>query len=621
VDLIGHAGPWLDAGTLLEMDTLLIHQLLTSAVLVLVFVSFVREWFSPDLTAMGAFLFLVLCGVLDPPRALSVFASQAPITIAAMFIMSAVLERTGVIEALANRFEWLAGKQEVRVLIVLFLIVAFLSAFVNNTPVVVVFLPIVLRHCRKFDLKASRFLIPLSYAAIVGGTCTIIGTSTNLIASSIATDAGLKPFSMFEVSKLGILFVGITFLYLILGGRKLIPDRVTLAALFESESGREFLTQAYVRKLSPLVGKKFTETPLAKRREISVIEIVRERQPIQTQLTEVVFEAGDQILLKTRAGSIVELNESAGLELLRPEVEGEDGSENLGLANIRTESAVLMEGLIGTESRLVGHSLKDLNLRQRYGVLVLAVHRRGRNLKEAFQSVPLAFGDTLLIEGPVDRMNELFNRRDFINLSKPTDRPLRRRRAPIAISALVMFMIGGALMPGHIPIFALAAVLVTLLTRCIDSTEAYEAVEWRVIFMIFGMLGLGLCLQEVQIAQILAQGTVDLFGGASPYIVLSCIFLLSAILTEMISNNAVAALLTPIAIGVAQQLDVDPRPFVVAVMFASSASFVTPIGYQTNTYVYGAGGYKFSDFSRVGLPLAIMLWMVASFAIPWLWPF
>jgi di/tricarboxylate transporter len=595
------------------MEVHLWQQIVTVIVVVAVFVVLVREWISPDLAAMGAFLSLVLIGVLSPGEALGVFGSSAPITVAAMFIMSAVLERTGLIELLAGRFETLAGASPARVMLVLLVLVAFLSAFVNNTPVVVVFLPIVLAHCRKFDLTASRFLIPLSYAAIVGGTCTIIGTSTNLIASGIAADAGMEPFSMFEVSKLGILFVVATFAYILLGGWRLIPDRITLSTLFDGEASQEFLTQVYVNSNSPLIGRKFPETPLAKQRNLRVIEVNREGRPLPVPLNELVLEANDQLILKTRASGVVELAETTGVGLLP---EGE-----LGLDHIRTESAILMEGIVGPTSRLAGNSLKELNFRQRFGVVILAVHRRGVNLRNRFEDVKLAFGDTLLVEGPVDRMNELFNEKDFVNLSKPKGRPIRREKAPIAIAALLLFMVGGALLPAYIPIFALTGALITLVTRCIDPEEAYEAVEWKVIFMIFGMLGLGIGLEQTGLARILAEQAAVWFHDLGPYAVLAALYLLSAVLTELISNNAVAALLTPIAIGIAQELGVDPRPFVVAVMFASSASFVTPIGYQTNTYVYGAGGYKFADFSRIGLPLAIALWLMASYLIPLLWPF
>ena len=298
------------------MDVQLWQQIFTVVIVIAVFVVLVKEWISPDLAAMGAFLSLVIIGVLAPGEAMNVFGSSAPITVAAMFVMSAVLERTGLIELLAGRFEDLAGSSPLRTLVVLLILVAFLSAFVNNTPVVVVFLPIVLAHCRRFELTASRFLIPLSYAAIVGGTCTIIGTSTNLIASGIIADAGLEPFSMFEVSKLGILFVVATILYLALGGWRLIPDRVTLSTLFDGEASQEFLTQVYVSSDSPLIGQPFPESPLAKRRNLRIIEVVRDGRVSPVPLNELVFEAEDRILMKTRASGVVELQETTGVDLL-----------------------------------------------------------------------------------------------------------------------------------------------------------------------------------------------------------------------------------------------------------------------------------------------------------------
>ncbi len=595
------------------MEVEIWKQLLTCAVVVAVFFCFLKEWLSPDLAAMGAFVLLVLVGVIGPDSGMTVFANGAPITVACMFVMSAALERTGLIEALGSLFERVAGKSPFRVLAVLLLIVATLSSVANNTPVVVVFLPIVLRHCRKFDLKASHYLIPLSYAAIVGGTCTMIGTSTNLIAGGMAEEVGLEPFSMFEVGKLGIVFVAVTIVYLLLFGRKLLPNRITLSTLFEAEEGKEFLTQAIVSEASPLVGKPFPESPLAKMRELRIIEVVRNGETLKTPLNLVTFERGDLLLLKSRAAGVMELSQTRGLDLL-PE-------SDLGLSPVSTQSAVIMEGIVGPGSSLEGRSLRDLNFRQRYGVLILAVHRQGENLRERFEEVKLNFGDTLLVEGPADRMNELFEEKDFINLSRPKDRPLRRSKAPVALAALAAFMVFGSFQFIPVQYLALAAVFVVMATRCIDPAEAYEAVQWRVIFMIFGMLGLGLALKETGTARLMAEKSTEWFGVHGAPVMLCMVYLLTAILTELISNNAVAALVTPIAIGVAQSLNVDPRPFVVAVMFAASASFVTPIGYQTNTYVFGAGGYRFSDFSKVGLPLAVLLWLVASLLIPKIWAF
>ena len=588
------------------------NQIVVCLLLILVFVAFVKEWFSPDLVAMGAFVLLIGIGILDEKSALSVFSNPAPIIVSCMFVLSAALERTGTIEALGEWFEKLAGRKELRVLLVLMLIVAVLSAFVNNTPVVVVFMPIVLALARKHDLVASRFLIPLSYAAIVGGTCTIIGTSTNLVASGIAKESGLEEFGMFEVSKLGIVFVIVTFIYMLLIGRKLLPDRVTLSTLFDSNEGKEFLTSVIISDDSELIGKKISETSLSKIRNFRVLEVSRSGKKINSPLKEITFSSGDKLLVKSRIEGVIDAGGNAGVEL------GIEGG--LGLQELQTESAVLIEGVIGPGSSLLGRSIKELNFRERYDVIILALHRRGVNLRDKFENVRLAFGDTILVEGSPDKINALSQERDFINLSQSNCRPLRRSKVPFAVGALLLFMLLAAFKVAPLIVLALGAALLTLFSKCLEPSEAYDAIDWKVIFMIFGMLGLGTALQKVDVIHMLAD---SLTGWAmilkNIYVLVALIYLATAILTELISNNAVAALLTPVAVSVAQAMDLDPRPLVVAVMFAASASFSTPIGYQTNTYIYGAGGYKFTDFTRVGIPLTIILWAVSIFFIPLMW--
>ena len=588
------------------------NQIVVCLLLILVFVAFVKEWFSPDLVAMGAFVLLIGIGILDEKSALSVFSNPAPIIVSCMFVLSAALERTGTIEALGEWFEKLAGRKELRVLLVLMLIVAVLSAFVNNTPVVVVFMPIVLALARKHDLVASRFLIPLSYAAIVGGTCTIIGTSTNLVASGIAKESGLEEFGMFEVSKLGIVFVIVTFIYMLFIGRKLLPDRVTLSTLFDSNEGKEFLTSVIISDDSELIGKKISETSLSKIRNFRVLEVSRSGKKINSPLKEITFSSGDKLLVKSRIEGVVDAGGNAGVEL------GIEGG--LGLQELQTESAVLIEGVIGPGSSLLGRSIKELNFRERYDVIILALHRRGVNLRDKFENVRLAFGDTILVEGSPDKINALSQERDFINLSQSNCRPLRRSKLPFAVGALFLFMLLAAFKVAPLIVLALGAALLTLFSKCLEPSEAYDAIDWKVIFMIFGMLGLGTALQKVEVIQMLAD---SLTGWAmiltNIYVLVALIYLVTAILTELISNNAVAALLTPVAISVAQAMDLDPRPLVVAVMFAASASFSTPIGYQTNTYIYGAGGYKFTDFTRVGIPLTFILWVISIFFIPLMW--
>lgn len=621
------------------------QQISLGILVLLVFLSFIREWLAPEVVAVSALVVCVLIGVLpiavsfpDPELsgealsqalrqfnadALKVFSHPAPITVACMFILSAALERTGVIEILGHWFEKTAAKSPLQMLVVMILIVAGLSGFMNNTPVVVIFMPIILGICRRKDWKASKYLIPLSYAAIVGGTITIIGTSTNLVASGIAADYDQAlAFGMFDVTPLGLIFVLITFIYLVTVGQKLLPDRVTLAAIVNSEDSREFITRAYVSRDSPLIGQFYMDSWLRKVKKARVIDVVRDGRRVKQGLNEVIFEVGDEIIMKGRLESLIGLSEKgAGISQGHPYQ-----ADELGLEDIRTESAVMMEGILGPDSSLAGKTLKELNFRQKYGVIIVAVHRRGRNLQERFEDVKLAFGDTLLVQGPARRMQQLFDLKDFINLSAPKETPYRTKKAPFAILSILAFMFVsllsglGVISPVPIVLTALVSAIFVLLTGCLNSNEVYQAIEWKVLFLIFGMLGLGQALQYSGITEMIATQVVKSIGQVDPRILIALFYLLAAVLTEMVSNNAVAALLTPLGIIVSIQLGVDARPFIAAVMFGSSASFATPIGYQTNTFVYGAGGYKFGDFFRAGFPLAVILWIVASVMIPVFWP-
>ncbi|MDP0490168.1 MAG: SLC13 family permease [Verrucomicrobiota bacterium JB023] len=587
--------------------------------LAVVFAGFIKEWMPVEVVALSGMFMCIATGILPVSEAFSVFSHPAPLAIACMFVLSAALERTGVIDSLGEWFERVAAKSERSMLVWLIVLVAALSGFVINTPVVVVFLPIIVAICRRKDWKASRFLIPLSYAAIVGGTTTIIGTSTNLIAAGDAEARGLEPFGMFEVSRLGVIFCVLTLIYLTTVGRKLLPDRVTLASTIEPESSREFITHAFVRKGSPLLGKDFNETPFAKIKQMRMIEVRRNGLRVRVPLRDIKFKEGDELFFKGSPEGLKTVSETKGVEV----TVGDD----LGLEGIQTESAVLMEGILGPDSSLLGKTLKELKFRQRFGVIILAVHRRGQNLRERFEDERLAFGDTLLVQGSAEKMRRLFEQRDFVNLSAPSTQEYRRGKAIWAILAVVAFVVLGALggfeVIEKIPtaVLALGAALFVVALRCVDAQDAYEAVEWRIILLIMGMLGIGLALDNSGLVTELAMSIKGATEGWDPRLLLAVIYLFAAVMTELVSNQAVAVLMTPIAIQIGHQLGVDPRPFVVAVMFGASASFSTPIGYQTNTFVFGAGGYKFGDFFKVGFPLAIFLWLMASLLIPILWPF
>jgi di/tricarboxylate transporter len=577
------------------------------------FALMVWERWSLDVVAMLVFSVLIVTGILTPAEAFQVFGNDAAITIVCMFVLSAALERTGVIEAIGRRLNRLVGKSDWSLLLVVLPIVAVISAFINNTPVVVVFMPILISLAAARGLKPSRLLIPLSFASIFGGTCTLIGTSSNILVSSTAAQLGQAPLSMFELSQLGMILSAVGVVYLLTFGRRLLPERETLASLLQTTNTRQYLTEAIVTRGSPLIGKKLRDTPLAKQPKARVLEVHRVGEPLLTPLNEIVLEAGDRLRLTTELASVVDLKSQAGVEV-RARAE-------LGVEWVGTQKAVVAECVVGPHSSLIGQSIRRMNFRRRYGVLVLAVHRKGVSLREHFADVRLEYGDTLLVEGPESAIQELREGHDFLLLLDVPHAPKRRQKKWLALGTITLVVALAALNVMPIAVLAILGAVFVLLTRCLDSKDAYEAVEWNIIVLIFGMLALGLALEKTRGAELIAHGIITGFGHWGPTVVLAAIIVLASLMTSFLSNNAVAVLFTPVVIQMAATLNVSARPFIIAVVIGASACFATPIGYQTNTLVYGAGGYRFRDFIKVGLPLNLVHCALAVYFIPKFWKF
>jgi di/tricarboxylate transporter len=583
------------------------------AVLAVTFGLMVSEKLSLDIIAMLGFSAMVVAGILTPAEAFQVFSNEAAITVASMFILSAALERTGVIDSIAHRLNRAVGKSDWSVLIVMLPIVAVLSAFINNTPVVVVFMPIMISLAASRGLKPSKLLIPLSFASILGGLCTLIGTSTNILVSSTAQQLGQPPLGKLELGKAGWLLAIVGLVYLLVIGRRLLPSRETLASVLQATESKQYLTEVLVTSQSPLVGKTLAATPLANQPKARVLEVVRTGELLSTPLNEIVLEAGDRLRLATPLKSVLELNQLEGVAL--------SPRSTLGVELVGAQKAIVAECVVGPRSSLVGRSVREMNFRRRYGVLVLAVHRQGMNLRENFADVILHYGDTLLVEGPEPAINGLRDHRDFLLLLDVPETAKRHRKQVLAVGALAL-VVGLATM-NVLPIGVLAVIAAVLVvaTRCLDVDEAYEAVDWKIIFLIFGMLALGVAMEKTKGAEFLAHILIRGLGGWGPVVVLSAIVMVTSTLTNFLSNNAVAVLFTPIAIQAATEMQVSPRPFIVAVALGASACFATPVGYQTNTLVYGAGGYQFRDFIKVGLPLNLLFCLLASYLIPKFWRF
>jgi di/tricarboxylate transporter len=589
----------------MTLDMAIVLALVAAAVAL-----FVTEKLRVDLVAILLMTALMLTGLVTPEEGVAGFANPATVTVAAMFVISAGLSRTGAVAVLGKASAWVFSRNLWAGLVVMMVSVGLLSAFMNNTPVVAIFMPIMLSVASAIRISPSKLLMPLSFASMFGGVCTLIGTSTNLLVSAIAERSGFAPFSMFEFTSYGLVVFGVGMVYMLIVARW-IPGRRKV-----QDPSREYGMGRYMTEIELLgdarsIGTALAESPLVRELSVEVLEINRGGQRLFLPHGRTILQAGDILRVICDVDRIKSLAERQGIRLKPRQTDN---------AFSDPDGSVLVEAVVAPSSELVGETLKSASFRSTFGANVVALRHRGAVLHEKLGSTVLLGGDVLLIEVDREHLDILRNHEAFVMISEVAQPEYLRSKALLAtliVGAVVLTAAFGVL---PILVGAVAGAVLLVLTGCLQVEEAYHAIDWKVIFLLAGALSLGVALESSGAARLLSELLIRTAAALGPVAVVSALYLLTTLLTEIMSNNATAVLLAPIAIGAAEILNVDPRPLLMAVTFAASASFATPVGYQTNAMIYGVGKYRFRDFLRIGAPLNLIFWVLATFLIPVFWP-
>jgi len=582
-------------------------------VIILAVFLFASEKLSVDLTALLVMSILLVTGIVTPLEGLSGFSNTATVTVAAMFILSAALQKTGSVNFVGAvsskifKFNFWVG------LIGTMILVGVISAFVNNTPVVAVFIPILLGLAATNKISSSRLLMPISFASMFGGVCTLIGTSTNIIVSSVAIDHGLPALGMFEFTKMGLVFFGVGIVYMVLFGVRLIPAREADSDLTQKYRMNDYLTDIVLLGNAESVGLRVADSPLVKELEIDILEVVRKGRRVTVPVADILLEENDLLRVRCDIKQLQKLQDRMGIQM-KTDYRFSDEDFN-------REDLVLMEVVVAPNSRLVGRTVKSSYFQNIFRATALALRQRGQLLNTGFTDTPLKSGDAILVETRKDNYDALKNNRNFVIVSD-IETPRYRKSKVIPALVIISGVIAAASL-GILPIMVTAIVgsILLILVGCITLEEAYDAIDWKVVFLLGGIISLGTALEKTGAAMYLSGKMIRLLGDLGPAVIVSVLYLMTSILTELMSNNATAILLAPIAIASANAMAVNPTPFLMAIAFAASSSFMTPVGYQTNTMIYGVGRYRFLDFIKVGAPLNIIFWILATLFIPVFFPF
>jgi|3_EtaG_2_1085321.scaffolds.fasta_scaffold14581_3 di/tricarboxylate transporter len=591
----------------------------TLAIILLAIILFVTEKLSVDLIGLVIICALVITGVISPVEGIKGFSNTATITVAFMFVMSAALLKTGALQFVAYRLSDIFKSNFRLGLVMMMLLIAIISAFINNTPVVAVFIPVVIQIAKSTGKSPSQLLIPLSFASIFGGTCTYIGTSTNVLVSGIAQDFGFEGFSMFQLMPFGLILVLAGTLYMMLIGSRLLPkNRKNDEDLEEKFGMREYLTEIELQDNTDSIGKTIMQSPLVKDLKIDILEINRQGTRYNLPQGDFILHSGDILKVRCNLSNIKELKSRAKV------LEG--SSLKMAGDNLQGTGTSLVEMVISANSEFDGKNLQEVDFRRRYRASPLAIRHREEVLHEDLYDIKLKAGDVLLAEVKSHyvkelRKKEMSQNAPFALLSSDIVIDFNKKQFLIVTSVLASVIALATFGILDIVISVMAGVVALVLMNIMNMREVYKAINWKIVFLLAGVLSFGVALSNTGLDQKIAGGLLNQLGAFGPVIVLSGLYFATSILTELMSNNATAALMAPIAIAISTQLGLVPTPFLMAVTFAASASFMTPIGYQTNTMVYTAGSYKFTDFTKVGVSLNLLFWVLATILLPLIFPF
>jgi len=579
-------------------------------ILVGALVLFALEVFTVDFVAFGVMAALMGFSLVTPEQGISGFANTATITVMAMFILSAGLYRTGAIDLLTDKLLKYSGTSEVRQLLLVMVTVGPISAFLNNTAAVAILIPFAVKLAREHKRSPSRFLMPLSFTSQLAGVVTLLGTSTNILASSLSQNLGFGAFNVFEFSHLGLIVMVVGIIYLLTVGRWLLPKREVEEEITERFHLKQYLSEVIITEKSSYIDQTVVELDLARKFNIEVLEIIRNGHRLSLPLPDHKMIAGDRLLIRTNTEKLLEADHQNDFDL--------QTASGLNATDVQGEDMELAELLIAPGSSLLGATLREINFRNRYSASVLAMSHHGETLGNRLPTTPLEVGDSLLIKAPLRVLQSLSGDPDFVMTSQMRQPP-RRDKIPIAVGIILGVVALAAFNIQPILVSAIEGCVAMVLTGCLRIRELHQAIRWDVIFLLAGIIPLGIAMQNTGADVMVADFVSNLGQYIPPIILLGLFYLTTTILTELISNNATVILLVPIATATAVSLGLDPKAFILAIMFSASTSFMTPVGYQTNTMVFAPGGYKFLDFTRVGAPLNFILWIVSTIVIAWFW--